>query len=519
MTKQPAHDPPAKVAPRPEAVIWILCVVGVVSALQSTLLIPLVSRLPEIYDVGAVPASWIVTSTLLASAVATPILTRLAEIYGKRRIVVVTLAAMAIGSLLLAVTQDYALALFGRSLQGFGAALIPVAMSIMKDALPAHRVGFGIALLSATLGMGTALGLPLAGVLYGLFGFSSLFWMTAIAASCLAVLIQRMLPETARGSRERFDWGGALLLTVALTALLLVITQGNEWGWLSPGIVGAGLASIVAFAAFLPWEQRLSHPLVHVQLLALRPVALTNIAAIVIAMAMIINLYLASIQLAVPRQVAGGLGLDPDLAGLLTGIPAGVLAAVSPGVGALLNRIGGRRVFVLGAMIMGSSYVARVWLDDSPFEICLGAVLVCIGTSLAISSTPLIIMASVPPENTASANGVHALCRMIGTSLSLAALAAITASTSTTFDGVEYPTTTTYHVAFWGCALLTGVAAFTVLFVPETHRLATVRRPVSETSMTEQLDDQIEPVTGPGPDATGTLSTTHPAPIRTTQGD
>ncbi|WP_170322413.1 MFS transporter [Acrocarpospora macrocephala] len=458
-------------ASSPNAVIVVLCMVGIVAALGGTLLVPLVSRLPEIYDVSAVPASWIITSTLLAGALATPILTRLADMFGARLIIVATLIGLVLGSLLLAISDSFALAIVGRSLQGVAAALVPVAMSLMKHVLPPERVGFGVALMSGTLGAGSALGLPLAGFMYTHLGWSSLFWGLAILGALLAFLVWTMLPKRVTESKQSIDWFGALLLTVALTPLILVVTQGNVWGWLSRPIIGLTLLSLVAFLAWVPWERRQRDPIVHLGLLVLRPVALTNIVAIIIAMAMLINLFLAGQQLAVPEFVAGGLGLSADATGLVMAFPAGAVAAASPLAARLLRRFGGRWVLIAGALFMAASYVARILLDGSVFEIALGAVLVCVGTCLALSAMPMIIMAAVPSEHTASANGINTLCRMLGTSLSTAGMAAVTSFTAVTFDGTEYPTTETYHLLFWACVVLSMTAALLTTAIPRRDRL------------------------------------------------
>ena len=181
--ESPAPTPASRCQQPVGVVIAVLALAGMLAALQQTLVVPLIPDLPEILDVGPTTASWAVTVTILTGAVATPIVSRLADMVGKRRMVVVALSAITSGSMLVAVS--------GAShpsrrpgLQGFAASLIPVGISIMRDSLPRERVGFAVALMSATLGIGTALGLPLSGVLYGHFGFGSVFWVAAMAAWC-----------------------------------------------------------------------------------------------------------------------------------------------------------------------------------------------------------------------------------------------------------------------------------------------------------------------------------------------
>ena len=146
------------------AVIGILSLCGTVVALQQTMVIPLLPDFPGILGVSADDAAWLVTATLLTSAVATPIMSRLADMFGKRLMMLACMVAMTVGCVLAAAVGTYLAVIVGRSLQGFAAALIPIGISIMRDELPKEKVGSAVALMSATLGIGAALGLPLSGV-------------------------------------------------------------------------------------------------------------------------------------------------------------------------------------------------------------------------------------------------------------------------------------------------------------------------------------------------------------------
>ena len=230
----------------------------------------------------------------------------------------------------------------------------------------------------------------------------------------------------------------------------------------------------------MPWELRTAHPLINLRLAAHRPVILTNIASLVIAVGMLTNLLMASQQFGTPTYVDGGFGLSASTAGLVMAAPAGILVLLAPATGSLLGRFGGRAVLLLGALTMSASYVSRVFLDESVLQVALGTVFVGAGTSLALSAMPMIIMSSVPPRHTASANGVNTLCRMFGTAVSTAAIAALVSSTSVTVQGQEYPSVQTNHIAFWGCAVAALMASLLVWFIPRQGNAVsprTVSRP------------------------------------------
>ena len=171
-----------RVAPRPRrksptwAIIAVLSLCGTVVALQQTMVIPLLPDFPAILGVSPDDASWLVTATLLTAAVATPIMSRLADMFGKRLMMILCMVAMTAGSVVAALGHLFLTVIIGRSLQGFAAALIPIGISIMRDELPKEKVGSAVALMSATLGIGSALGLPLSGIIYENLGWQAIFW-------------------------------------------------------------------------------------------------------------------------------------------------------------------------------------------------------------------------------------------------------------------------------------------------------------------------------------------------------
>src|SRR4051812_6271282 len=173
MTAPPAPKPTRS----PSAITTVLALSGTLVALMQTLVVPLLPDFPRILSVTPDDASWLVTATLLASAVATPIVSRSADMYGKRKMMVVCLAIMVAGSVMAALGGSFMWLIIGRTLQGFASALIPVGISIMRDELPKEKMGSAVALMSATLGIGSALGLPLAGLLYESLGWASIFWV------------------------------------------------------------------------------------------------------------------------------------------------------------------------------------------------------------------------------------------------------------------------------------------------------------------------------------------------------
>ena len=402
----------------------------------------------------------------MTSAVATPVVARLADSYGKRLMMLVCIVLMTVGSLVAALSAgSFVVLLIGRSLQGFSAALIPVGISILRDELPKERVGSAVALMSATLGIGGALGLPLGGILFQRFGWTSVFWVSAVVGVAILVAVLVVVSESGVKTRGRFDFPGAVLLSIALTALLLVISKGGTWGWGSERTLLLLGLTIVVLAVWVPYSLRVSQPLVDLRTSARRPILLTNIASVLVGFALMANILISIQQLQQP--VAGsGFGLTPVAAGLAM-VPSGLaMVAFSPVSGAMINRLGGRITLMAGSVIMGVGYVGRVFFDASLLAVIVGSTVVSIGSAVAYAAMPSLIMANVPITETASANGLNALLRALGTSTASAAIAALLSVVTVTVDGIELPTSEAFRDVFWLAALAALLSCGVVWFVP-----------------------------------------------------
>ena len=417
----------------------ILTLCGMVVSLQQTLVIPLLPDLPAILDVSADDASWLVTATLLTGAVATPIVSRMADMYGKRRMLLLSLVVMTVGSLIAAIGGNFPAMLIGRAMQGFGAALIPVGMSIMRDQLPREKLAGGIALMSATLGIGAALGLPLSGVLYSAFGWTSLFWSTALVGAFFLIAIPLTLDESSQRSPGRFDVLGALLLTVVLVALLLPLSKGATWGWTSGQVIGLTALSLVCLSVWVPLQLRMRDPMVNLRTAFKRPILFTNVSSYFVGFGMFLNGLVTTQELQVPADTGYGLALPVAVAGLAM-VPGGLMMlAFSPISGRMLNRWGGKPVLLIGGTVMALTYLWRMFDNDVLWQVMLGNMLVSLGSAIAFAAMPALVMATAPRSETASANGINALVRSMGTSSGSAVVALVFASLTVTVDGVVFP--------------------------------------------------------------------------------
>ncbi|SDB84877.1 Major Facilitator Superfamily protein [Sanguibacter gelidistatuariae] len=444
----------------------VLCLAGVTVSLQQTLMVPLLPDFPGILGISTDDASWLVTITLLTGAVATPIVSRLADMFGKRKMMLVTLSMMILGSLIAVLGATFPTVLVGRAFQGFGSALIPVGIAILRDELPRAKVASATAFMSATLGIGAALGLPLSGLMFEHFGWSSIFWVSAVAGVLLFVAIVAVIPESAVRTKGRFDVTGAILLSIGLTGFLLGVSKGGHWGWTTEPTILAFVVSAVALTIWFPFELRVNQPMVDLRTAARRPVLLTNIAALLLGFAMYANSLSTTQQLQLPEISGFGFGLSALTAGLCM-VPAGLAMVVfSPISAVVTRRFGPKSTLILGGLVLVGAYVFRAFATGSIGMIITGSVLVNIGTAFAYSAMPIIIMRSVPITETASANGLNTLVRSIGTSTMSALVAAFLTGFTMEVAGVSMPTEGAFKAIFASAALAGVIAVVVTLFIP-----------------------------------------------------
>lgn len=418
-------------------VIIVLCLCGTVAALQQTILVPLLPQLPRLLGTTAANASWLVTVTLVSGAVATPVITRLADMHGKRRMLLTALGSMMIGAVIGSLFPTLIGAIIARALQGMGLALIPTAIATLRDELPAHRVPLGISLMSATLAIGGGLGMPLAGLIVASLPWQAIFWVTGAAAAVMAVLVHTSVRPGRAYPRGSFDWPGTLLLSAALVAGLLALSKGPAWGFTAPPTLALIAGTLVVLAVWGPIELRRPSPLVDLRTASRPAVLMANTASVLLGLAMMTNMLTTSLVLQAPRETGYGLGLDLLSTGLWMAPTAIAFGATAPLSSLALNTIGAQTTLLIGAAVMALGFWTRALTGQQLWQVILCSTVIGVGTSLTYAAMPALVMASVPLSETASANGLNTLLRSVGTSSGSALLAAFT--TATALAGAAVP--------------------------------------------------------------------------------
>lgn len=447
---------------RANAVLGVLAFAGIVVALMQTLVIPLLPELPGLLDASASDATWAITATLLAGAVATPVVGRLGDMYGKRRMLLASLALLVAGSVVCALSDSLGPMLVGRTLQGMSSGVIALGISIMRDELPAERLAGATALMSASLGVGGALGLPAAAFLADHADWHVLFWASAGMGVLATVLVVRIVPESPVRTGGRFDVVGAAGLSTALVCLLLAISKGAGWGWGSGRTLGLLSAAVVVLPAWGRWELRTGQPLVDLRSSARRQVLFTNLASVVFGFSMFAMVLVFPQILQLPEATGYGLGRTMLAVGLVLAPQGLVMMATAP-LSARLSRTRGPKVTLMaGALVVAAGYGLSLFLMTTVWQLVLVSCVIGAGVGLAYGAMPALVMGAVPVSATAAANSLNTLMRSIGTAVSSAVAGVVLARMTTSFGGVPLPSENGFRVVMGigaGAALLAFVFA------------------------------------------------------------
>ena len=459
-------EPPGASPLRERLTVPVLAFGGILMAVMQTVVVPLLPDLPRLTGASAGTVSWMVTATLLSGAVLTPVLGRAGDMYGKRRVLMAALGLMTAGSVLCALTSDIAVLIAARALSGAAAAVVPLSISILRDELPPARRGSAVALMSSTVGIGAALGLPLAAVIVQYAHWHTMFWVTSALGATGVTLVWWAVRESPVREPGRFDVPGAIGLAAGLVCLLLGVSQGGQWGWGSARVVGLFAAAVVVLALW-SWQQlRTERPLVDLRLVGQPRVGLSHVAALLAGFAFYANTLVTAQLVQAPAATGYGLGLSIVATGLCL-LPSGIVMLLLSPVSARISAARGPRItLALGAVVIAAGYAVRIADSRELWMIVAGATVVATGTTLAYSALPTLILRAVPPEQTASANGVNVLMRTIGQAGSSAAVAAVLVHHTSPVAGAPVPTLHGYLLAFAMAGAVALVAAAAALCIP-----------------------------------------------------
>src|SRR5256714_1908724 len=272
--------------PNPRTLLAVLSLGGISYALLQSLVVPALPQIQASLHTSEGAVGWILTAFLLSASVATPIIGRFGDMYGKERLLLIVLLMLAFGTLISAVASSLWLLLLGRVIQGAGGGIFPLAFSIIRDEFPNERVPGAIGLVSALLGIGRRAGGVFAGIVTENLSYHWLFWVPLAMIVFTPYLTWGPIPEPPPHTPAEINYRAAGLMTVGVSGVLLAITETSTWGWGSPKTLGLLALGVLVIAAWVREELRSREPLVDMRMMAIRGVWTTNTVAFLIGVGM-----------------------------------------------------------------------------------------------------------------------------------------------------------------------------------------------------------------------------------------
>jgi EmrB/QacA subfamily drug resistance transporter len=435
----------------------LLAVAAVAYALLQSLVAPALLTIQQDLETNAAGAAWILTAYLLSASVLTPIAGRLGDMFGKKRAMVVVLVVLAIGTALAGLATSIGLMIVARLIQGAGGAVFPLAFGIIRDEFPRERVPQGIALISAILGIGGGAGIVLAGPIVEHLSYHWLFWFPLIGVVIALLGILLYVPESPVRTPGRIDPLGAVLLAGWLTTLLVAVSEGSAWGWRSWQIFILLDATVALLFLWVWTESRSKAPLVDMQMMRIRPVWMTNVAALVFGFAMFASFIVVPELVELPKSTGFGFGASVTQAGLfLLPSTVGMLLA-GPVAGRLSIAFGSRVPLQIGGVFSCVAFVMLTVAHADGWEIYLAMLIMGVGVGFAFGSMANLIVESVPPTQTGVATGMNTIVRSIGGAIGAQVSASVISSTLSA-SGVATDTGFTIAFGVAAVALAVGVA-------------------------------------------------------------
>ena len=447
------------------SVVLIVCCCGLLASFLATALVPVAGTIGGHLGVSVTSGSWTLTATFVAAVASTPVAGRAADLAGERRVLTALVLTIAVGSIICAATDELVPMVVGRALQGCGAGVIPVGMSVIRRLLGPKRMAIGASTMSVAVGLGGGAGLPLAAWIIQDFGISTMFWGAGSIALGLGVGVWMILPTDPARSEESFDAFGAVGLVGMMLCGLIPVAQGARWGWTSPPVLGLLCAGVLMAGLWVHHELRHRSPLVDIRAARTPGIVVANTSSAPVGVIYMLGTLTCAQLLQSPGiPPFSGMGQSISAAGLLLA-PGGLVMLVStPLAVRLIRGIGVSATLAVAAGVAAIGYVLLLLWHAAAWQVSVGMTVVAAGVGMAMTATPVMISSATPPRRTAAAQALNVVARFAGTAVASALVAAVLDALG---DGprIGVPSDTAYRVLFAigiaVAAVICGLAACT----------------------------------------------------------
>jgi EmrB/QacA subfamily drug resistance transporter len=446
----------------PNVTLLVLSLAALAYAMLSSAVVPALPSIQHAIGASETGIAWLLTGYLLSASVATSILGRLGDMYGKEKLLLATLILLMAGTLVAALASSLWLLILARVIQGAGGGIFPLAMGIVRDEFPREKVAGSIGLLSALLGIGGGIGIVLAGVIIQHLDYHWLFWIPLIVLAISAVLIWRFVPESPVRVPGTINWVAAGLMTVGITMALIAVSETTTWGWGSARTLGLLAGGLAVCALWIVWEVRSREPLVDMEMMRVRGVWTTNLAAFLLGAGMYSSFIVIPQFVQLPRSTGFGFGASVVLSGLYLLPSTAGMFLMGMLAGRISARFGSRFSLMVGGAITAAAFGLLIFAHGHPYDFLIMSTLLGLGIGLSFAALGTLIIGAVPPHQSGVASGMNTVMRTLG--------GALGGQLSATFLAAHIahglPTVTGFTQTFVMATAFLVVCVFASLLVP-----------------------------------------------------
>ncbi len=438
-------------------------------ALLQSLVVPVLGTLERELDTDQATVTWVLTAYLLSASIATPLLGRIGDVVGKTRMLVITLSALAIGSLMAALAPDIGWLIVARVVQGAGGGVLPLSFGIVRDEFGEKMTG-ALSVLASLTAVGFGFGVVIAGPIVDVFGYTGLFWLPMMATSAAAVATLLLIPPSPIRTPSRLPLLPAVLLATWLIALLLALSEGNAWGWASPRILALFGAAALGIAAWISVETRVPVPMIDMQMMRRRGVWTTNAVSFCVGFGMFAAFAFLPQFFQTPEEAGYGFGASIAESGWLLLPSATASFLIGFWTARLIRAFGARLVIFTGALMMAAAFISIAIWHDSTWQLYVATTVQGFGSGLVFSSLAGVVINSVPAHQTGVASGMNANIRTIGGSMGAAVMAGVVTARH---GPLGYPSESGYTAGFVLLGVAMTAAAAVAWKIPESRQRPT----------------------------------------------
>ncbi|MCE4071511.1 MULTISPECIES: MFS transporter [Pseudomonas] len=429
------------------------------------------AALPTFYKMFNDPGlvGWVISAYLLMAAAASAICGRLGDLYGRSRVLNFMLILAAVGSLISALADTLEVIVFGRAIQGVAAAVTPLCFGLVRENFPREKIPLGIGVIAGTMATATGAGFVIGGLVIDYLTWHWMFYISTVTAVLGVLLVKLLLPPSPRLKVDvRLDYLGGLLFAPAVAGLLFALTKGASWGWMAPKTLCLAGISGGLLLFWLTYEWRHRNPLIDVRLFRNRQIALANLCYVLLALgAMQFALVLFSL-LQQPAWTGVGLGVAATVAAMIK-LPSSLVAIIaSPWAGAVCGKRGARQALLYAMLFLTIGWSILTLHHSTIWIVTLAVMLNGIGTAIAFTAVPNLIVEVAPAERVSEVTGLSQVIRTTFMAVGAQVVASIFAAYTVSAPNISgnYPSSEAYELVFGGITLLCVLSLLVCLALP-----------------------------------------------------